>query len=424
MASIRIALLSDLHFFVKEDSSTPHSHLPLNGNGDLADHSVGLNKNPWDDLLELVEQEGLQCDLVLCPGDITTQANKTALDTGWRMLLQLGDKLAANWVCAATGNHDVSSRSKARDVAQNVVRNLGNANGPIENLKELTPLYPVARRDPETGSWMGERTTQTNYFGESYVFVDDPDDRFRLLILNSCSEHGHDPHEFEKGTAPVSALKWIKNDIGQLADDRVNLLIVHHPLYSFTTHDNQAYDFLLRGDRLMSILEDLGGWVVMHGHKHLGQIRHAGDATNTPSVIISAASFAAVMDESGPDGSENQFYILDIDRTDAGEVKGTIRAWNWNVGRRWQKSPPGSGNRICFECGFGSRLRPEEIATLIANEFEAGCRDWHEFIKAIPDLKHVLPKTLDRVKAKLAQHHRLVVETEIGWHTAVVRMAQ
>lgn len=218
-------------------------------------------------------------------------------------------------------------------------------------------------------------------------------------------------------------MKWIKEDIGQLADDRVNLLIVHHPLYSSTTHDNQGYDFLLRGDRLMSILEDLGGWVVMHGHKHLGQIRHAGGATNTPSVIISAASFAAVMDENGPEGSENQFYILDIDRTDAGDVEGTIRAWNWNVGHRWQRSPPGSGDRIYFECGFGSRLRAEEIAQLIADEYDSGRRDWHEFIAAIPALKHVLPKTLERVKTKLTQNHRLLVESDNGWHTTVVRKA-
>lgn len=421
MATIRVALLSDLHFFVKEDSSTPHSHLPLNGVGNLADHSVGLNKNPWEDLLDLIERDALQCDLVLCPGDITTRANKTALDTGWRMLLELGDKLKADWVCAATGNHDVSSRSQAKDVAQNVIRNLGNTNGPIENLKELTPLYPVARRDPDTRSWMGERTTQAHYFGESFVFVDDPDDRFRLLILNSCSEHGHDPHEFEKGTAPTSTLKWIKEDIGQLADDRVNLLMVHHPLYSSTAHDNQGYDFVLRGDRLMSILEDLGGWVVMHGHKHLGAIRHAGDATNTSSVIISAASFAAVMDENAPEGSENQFYILDINRTDAGDVQGVIRAWNWNVGRSWQRSPPGSGDRIYFECGFGCRLRAEEIAKLIADEYDTGRREWKEFITAIPALKHVLPKTLERVKTKLAQNHRLHVETENGWHTTVVR---
>ncbi|TAM27072.1 MAG: hypothetical protein EPN68_06495 [Rhodanobacter sp.] len=423
MASIRIALLSDLHFFVKEDSSTPHSHLPLNGNGTLADHSAGLNKNPWDDLLDLIEREGLECDLVLCPGDITTRANKTALVTGWGMLLNLGGKLQASLVCAATGNHDVSSRSHAKEVAQNVIRNLGNASGPVESLKELIPLYPVAQRDPLTGVWTGERAVQTRYFGESFVLVDDPDQRFRLLILNSCSEHGHDPHEFEKGTAPISALKWIKDDLTGLTDDRVNLLMVHHPLYSSTTHDNQGYDFVFRGDNLMSILENLGDWVVMHGHKHLGEIRTASSASNGSSVIVSAASFAAVMDANGPEGSENQFYVLDIEKTATGDVEGTIRAWSWNVGNRWQRSPPGNGDRIFFDCGFGSRMREQDIAKDISDAYDNGHSDWKDITAMIPALKHILPKTLGRVLAKLGQNHGLLVETEDGWHKTVVRKA-
>ena len=250
MAALTVAVLSDPHFFLKDEKTAEaHSHLPVDGHGQLAPQSRGINKNPIDDLKALIAEQALRADVLLCPGDITTRADSTALNAGWRNLVDLSHDLDAALFCAATGNHDVDSRSQKKQVDLNPIRQLSLAVGPIESLKLLSPLYPVVRRDDACAD-IDRRSTQSKYFGESFVLLDH-DPRFRVLSFNSCADHGHDPHEYERGTAPDSALRWIKEDVSTLNEQKINLLLAHHPLLSQSTHDGDKYSFQAGGDQLL-----------------------------------------------------------------------------------------------------------------------------------------------------------------------------
>jgi calcineurin-like phosphoesterase family protein len=418
MPTIKIAVLSDMHFFTKHDDSIPTSYLPMDGEGQIFPANRGSGKNPWDDLVDLINSDQLTCDLVLCPGDITTRADQKSLKAGWKHLQELGRMLEARTICAATGNHDVCSRSQRDKLEKNVVTNLSHSTNLVEPLKNLTPLYPAVWKQSTPAQ---SRETQTKYFGESFVLLDH-DDSFRVLTLNSCADHGHDDFEYEKGSAPESALRWLKEDLPNLPDNKINIMLCHHPVQSQTLNDGSAYDFLTRGDKLLACLEKSGFWLVIHGHKHFAYLCTGPSTRNKAPIIFSAASFSAVMPVPEEEGNENQFYIIEITKDEGSPMSATIHAWHWNVGFKWKPTPPGKTARIHFGAGFGSTATPRQIADIIAQQYKSGVTSWSDVLKSAPDLNYVMPPTLQEALTELTKHHKLFVNTdEEGWHTLISR---
>lgn len=423
MAALTIAVLSDPHFFLKDEkSSEAHSHLPVDAHGDLVVHARGVNKNPIDDLKALIADQGLRADVVLCPGDITTRASGTALSAGWRNLVDLAQDLDATLLCAATGNHDVDSRSQKTMVAANPIRNLSLMTGPIESLKLLTPSYPAFRRDTACVT-TDHRAAQSRYFGESFVLLDH-DPRFRVLAFNSCADHGHDAHEYERGTAPSSALRWVKEDVEALNQVKVNLLLVHHPLLSQSTQDGDQYSFQAGGDHLLKVIEGAADdWLVINGHKHHGELKNGPSTTGVNVTLFSAASFSAVV-ESQAEGSENQFYLIDLERDHDDRLLGNLRTWNWHVGNRWRKAPPGRHAGVYDDCGFGNPRKPQQLAADIYSHFNTGTRNWVDLRSAMPELAYVLPDALRATRHLLRKNHQLIIEVdEQGFYVAISKEA-
>ncbi len=424
MATLTIAVISDPHFFLKDErSAEAHSYLPVSTDGDLSVHARGLNKNPIDDLKALIGENNLKADILLCPGDITTRANSTALRTGWATLVDVAHKLDATMLCAATGNHDVASRSQKDLVGKDPIRQLSEVTGPIEALKLLSPLYPACRRDPACSS-DDSRVVQGKYFGESFAILDH-DPRFRVLTFNSCSDHGHDAHEYERGTAPQSALRWVREDLAKLSSSKINLLLTHHPLVSQSAHDGDKYSFQAGGDHLLQVAEELGDdWLVINGHKHHGELKDGPSTTGVKLALFSAASFSVAMD-SLLEGSDNQFYLIDLDRDHSERLVGTVRVWNWNVGSRWRKAPPRDDTGLFDGCGFGNSMTPKQLASELQRQYSSGISAWDDLRIAMPDLSFVLPGTLRKVRQVLLESHGLVIETdEHGFYVSISREAK
>ena len=424
MPALTIAVISDPHFFLKDEKSAEaHSHLPIAADEEIVAYARGVNKNPVDDLKALIADQGLKADVLLCPGDITTRANATALRAGWAALVGIAHDLGATLLCAATGNHDVDSRSQKEQVNKNPIRHLSEITGPIEALKLLSPLYPAYRRD--AFCTVGDpRVMQSKYFGESFALLDH-DARYRILTFNSCADHGHDAHEYERGTAPESALRWVKEDIAGLTKQpKINLLLAHHPLVSQSAHDGDKYGFQAGGDRLLQTVEDIGDdWLVINGHKHHGELKLGLSTTGVNIVLFSAASFSVAM-ESRLEGSENQFYLIDLDRDAAERLVGSVRAWNWHVGSRWRKAPPRDDTGLFDACGFGNGLTPRQLANEFQRQYVAGIRTWADLRAMMPDLIYVLPGTLRKARQLLQQHHQLIIETdEHGFYVAISKEA-
>jgi 3',5'-cyclic AMP phosphodiesterase CpdA len=421
MPALTVAVVSDLHFFVRDEkATTAHSHLPVDAaTGAIASSARGKHHNPFDDLIQVIAEKGLRADVLLCPGDITTRANPDALRVGWQHLVELARALNADLLCAATGNHDVESRSQEKKLEENLVRGLSQICGPVEKLKLLDPLYPVCRLS-QAGPPGEPRVVQGRYFGESFVFHD-ADPRYRVLVFNSCADHGHDDFEYERGTVPDSALRWIKQDIAALNTTKINLLLAHHPLAPQSGMDGDKYSFAAGGDQLLRAMEEVGDdWLVIHGHKHHGELRNGQSSTNVGMTIFSAASFSAVI-PSQPQGAENQFYVLELDR-DEGRLCGTVRAWNWNLGHGWQHAPPGDTAGVFDGCGFGCTLAPNQLALAIQAEFAKGVVRWADIIAQVPALTRTLPDGWRATRTRLRQDHSLEVEADdLGYWTAVTK---
>lgn len=424
MPALTIAVISDPHFFLKDEKSAEaHSYLPVAADGKIVSHAQGVNKNPVDDLKALIAEQKLKADVLLCPGDITTRANATALRAGWAALVDVANKLDATLLCAATGNHDVDSRSQKEQVSKNPIRHLSEMTGPIEALKLLSPLYPACRLDAVCT--VGDRRVmQGKYFGESFALLDH-DPRYRILTFNSCADHGHDAHEYERGTAPESALRWVKEDIAGLTQHpKINLLLAHHPLVSQSAYDGDKYSFQAGGDHLLQAVEGIGDdWLVINGHKHHGELKHGPSTTGVKITLFSAASFSVAM-QSRLEGSENQFYLIDLDRDASERLMGSVRAWNWYVGSRWSKAPPRDDTGLFDACGFGNDLTPRQLANELQLRYAAGTKAWADFRAAMPYLAYVLPGTLRKARQLLQEHHQLIIETdEHGFYVAISKEA-
>ncbi len=410
------AVVGDPHFVVESSDPTkkPSSHLRVDAAGALLRPNGATN--PWEDLNRLVRAQGLTADAVLCAGDLCVGGDPTSLKAGWHHLNLLRDAVGASDLFAATGNHDVRSRSNASTVAANPVRNLSVNWGPFEKLKSLVPPYPVVR----TGAGVDEDSLhwyRTKYFGDGLVMV--TNERYRILTINSCAEHTADPFSNERGTYPQSTKNALNRELMSCTDQRINVAILHHPPQVHERYGAGAHDFVDGGEALIEQLSSHGHWLIVHGHKHDGWIRYAAGAGRPPT-IFAAASLSTHLDTNLP-GRRNQFYLLDVELLPSRELRGNVRAWNWNAGPGWTPAVA-EADGIFAGCGFGCRETPERLAQQIADAVvRAGGAlpiDWHQIAVQVEDLKYLPPDGLAMTTKALGDVHGLAIDKnpDGSWH--------
>ena len=409
--TITVAIVGDPHFYREHDGSKNGvSHITLNANGEFCNRDAG--QNPWAGLNLLVENGSIKADILVCAGDITYGGDKVALEKAWNELLLLARKLEVRFMVSATGNHDVSSRSNAEKIAKNPAREMSAVYGLFEPLKLLTPSYPVV--EFQDGQFADHRLTRTKYFGDAIVMVEA--ESFRLIVLNSCCEHGADSYQYERGTFPKSAQEALALALTEATERKINILVCHHPPESHAEHDLGAYDFIENGDALLKSLEQHGAWFIVHGHKHHGRIEYAKGSSSSP-IVFSAASLGIQVD-SAADGMRNQFYCAKISRKKIGTLFGTVSAWDWNLGMGWHKATPISGG-IYDGCGFGSREALEGIAEEISSHIPG---TWGEITQKVPSLKYITPGEMAILERRLRENSpSIVVEPDANGYWSELR---
>lgn len=155
---LRIAVLSDLHVF---DGSSDQERAPSYVG--TADPSAGgPEKYPFPGLKKLIETEGLNADLLICPGDMTNQAHAAALHYAWARLHDLKNWLGAAALLATNGNHDIDSRFGDSDF---------DPKGAIQSLSPLFPGLPENECD--------------RYWSRNFVVFNHGD--ARIVLLNSAA---------------------------------------------------------------------------------------------------------------------------------------------------------------------------------------------------------------------------------------------
>ena len=252
---LKIAVVSDLHFQPKSEvrNSNKSSWLTF-------DSGTGkLENKVWTHLLDIIKEEQIKTDLLICPGDITTHGNKEGLIFAWQKLNELGDSLNSMVLGVATGNHDVQSRPL--DI-KNEIRDLNHVNDLSETLKNLTPEYPIVVQGE---SIISAHQRRVHYFGTDFLIYDESDD-YRLVIFNSCSRHTSSPSDYERGVISESTLSWLENSLKEMHDPKrkkkVNIFLCHHHPIQHDEHNLGSYDFIKGGTRLLDMLNKYGSWVV------------------------------------------------------------------------------------------------------------------------------------------------------------------
>lgn len=389
------AILGDPHFTEEHGS-----HLKIRKSGELA--SGNPKVNPWAGLYDLVATQALVADAVICPGDIAFQSSAIALSAGWKHMVDLGERLSCEHVVCATGNHDVTSRSMAETLKKAVIRNLKGGNGPFEQLKCLQPPYPSVKRG-DTGHLTG-RDHRVRYFGAGLVLV--IASKYQVLIVNSCCEHGHDEHEYERGTFPPSAVEELKAALQQCDPKKISVAVMHHPPEPHTQDRSGAHDFVDNGQELLKLLADQGDWLVVHGHKHEARLGQASGSPMHP-IVFGAASLAIQIEEI-KGTVRNQFYLLKV-RLDTRGLTGKFQTWDWSAGRGWEPARP-EGDGIYDGAAFGARNAHQVINDITA--LTDLPMDWTEVIREVPDADLLTPEARNQVRQRLRERHGLHIHAD------------
>lgn len=395
---VRVALLSDLHFFTKTKGiDTNPSWLEIEGTG------IKNINNPWTSLEKLIEEKAINADLLLCPGDITTYAQEPALSFAWEKLNKLREKLNAKLLAASTGNHDVDSRGHKIE-SEKVIAELNNPSDMLGPLRRLKPFYPISfsEASKEEDAVRGYRT---KYFGDNFVLLNEED--FRLIVLDTCACHTTIASDHERGYVSFEAIEEIKRQLDKDKSRKINLMLCHHHPIQHQNHKLGSYDFLLNGQTLTDELSKHGDWIIFHGHKHHARLAYA-QGGNTSPVVFAAASFSAQLNGSMSQISRNQFYIIDIELKKIGSPLGNVKAWTWYVGSPWTESCE-SDVGLPSGCGFGNRRHPDEIARDIDQIMTGQSMDWGQMVLKMPELKNITPGDLGLVENSLKNFS---IETE------------
>lgn len=327
---LKILLISDLHTIV-DNNNSQDSRLEF----------IGENSEYADGFIKYVKSLDYQFDLLICAGDISNKANLKSFEYGWNFINRVGIELNIGKILSVPGNHDHASRSNQKTF------------GPKHHMQHVTPSFPS-----------NDFALTTHFWAWNWCHVEH--DNSNIILLNSSAYHGYED-EHKHGRIPQETAlqieQYIKKD--QFKEKGINFLICHHHPYKMDhITDGDDYESMDGGDRLGNILTESskGPWIIIHGHKHIPQIRYAPSTSMASPIVFSAGSFSAKLYPELLEKTKNQFYVIDIDlkkTQQTGRATGKFETYEWSISSGWRASEspflPAKG-------GFGSSKPPYELA--------------------------------------------------------------
>lgn len=378
---VRLAVLSDLHAYATAPKGSEPSFLPATEEHQLAQH------NPFEGLVELISQNNLTADYLLCPGDIGDKADPKGIAHAWHHLQRVAKQLGDATYVASTGNHDMDSRS--------IFHNYD----PTDVLKKLAPPYPVS-----------DQSEVDRYWSRYYCITDHTN--CRIVSINSSAFHWLDT-ERNHGRVSRSTLEWLREDLAKREPRQINILLCHHHphLHSELAKIDTSYEVMRDGDRLIDLLGEgnLGQWLIVHGHKHFPNISYAAGLTESP-IVFSCGSFSARLYMELGTRARNQFYIIEIPLNKVKELGlvGNIYAWDWSDGKGWIK--PGGSSGLTSLTPFGSRENPHSLATRLSDFLGTkSYATWLEVVTEIPSMEFLSPADLRALERILKKNYKLSI---------------
>lgn len=370
---LRIAVMSDLHCQLASEG-TNDSFLKV---GSLRSPA---SQHPIQALLSLIEEQNLETDVLLVPGDLTNKISLKGLSQAWDLAAEVGRALASSHVIPVLGNHDVDSRK------------LRNPD-PLHFARNLRPGFPLEHAQ-----------ANARFFSDGCCLIA-VRQWAQLVVVNSVVDH-FDESSAKRGAfgdARIEALKGILEQ-GAAAPIRVGVMHHHPVLHSskFLTEN----DVIPTGDRLLGALRKNGVGLVIHGHKHHPRLTYAPtDHGEVP--VFAAGSFAAMLGAVGT-VTRNLFHLVEVEVQNSIErpLCGKILTWEWQLGTGWVSADQHSAD-FPFATGFGRTHTIDDIATRLV-QF-VGTQDGRfqftegELLKISKDLRYLTPTDYEMLSGVLLE---------------------
>jgi len=377
--TVRIAVVSDIH-----------------ASGALADKGDTYAKcetrddarrNPLAALRQLVGDEALEADLLLCPGDLANKINGDGLEYAWNELKEIAGTLGARRVIATIGNHDVTRGEDLPDGA--------DAEAWIAALRGLDPPFPAG--DPDDARI---------FFSEDFLVLTEAP--VRIILLNSCARHGV-AGEFARGSCSDKTRADIEQVLDQMNEEPcpINILLCHHHPIEWRHMSPDDTSRMEGGEALLAMLEgraDPSEWIVIHGHRHVAALGYVGESTSAP-VRFSAGSLAINLHTDGRQHARNQFYILEFELDELERLEltgaGRFRAWDFTYSVGMVAAADDSD--LPSRGGFGFRRKKSELAALARQAVPNGQRSvtWDELLAHNRRWGYVAPADIRQLRFEL-----------------------
>lgn len=379
--NLKILVISDLHAIVDERYSDD-SRLEFKfGNCEYA-----------EGFLSFVKRLDYKIDILICSGDISNKADKDSFNQGWSLINRIKEELKIPELLCVPGNHDHVSRGDDP-----------RSFDPKHHMQYLKPTFPVDNFQKNTHFW-------------AWNWCHIEGSTTNSILINSSAYHGH-KDEHKHGRISTETISRIKEFIlsENFLEKPINILVCHHHPYKMEHQENDFdTESMEGGDSLVSVLTESnkGPWLVVHGHRHIPQLRYAPSCSTVKPVVFSAGSFSAKLFPALLDKTKNQFYFIDVNlekTTQSGNAIGRFETYEWTLSNGWKLSSskylPGRG-------GFGNTKSPKEIATKIQAKMNlAGDKflNQNDLSDFTEDIIYFTPLDLDHLNSELEKLNLIAI---------------
>lgn len=364
---LRLLVISDLHA-ISDKKFSDDSRLDFtSGTCEFAEEFIEYAKNL-----------NYEIDYLICSGDISNKADKKSFLLGWELIKEIKEKLGIGEILCVPGNHDHISRAQDSHTFD-----------PKHYMQYIKPNFPI-----------NDYVKSTHFWAWNWCHLED--EKVNSILLNSSAYHGYGD-EHRHGRISQETITRIKDYISspEFPEKDLNILVCHHHPYKMEHLENDLdKECMDGGDSLGNVLieSEKGPWLIVHGHKHIPQIRYAPSPSTMGPLVFSAGSFSAKLYTNILDRTSNQFYVINVDleKTKArGVVVGTFESFEWTPLKRWSRS---TAKFLPARGGFGGSKTPREIAVQINKHLESsndGFLNTSDLSSYLDDLLYFTPLDKD-----------------------------